>query len=315
MMERPDASNRAAWQHYWSSEHAQPAYAAQGRLTAILNMHWDHVFSQLAPSLGTSPCLDIAAGNGDLSARLIAYLQQHHTARPVVIACDLSQDAAQQLQSGNRALALRCDAARLPFVNQCMGMVISQFGIEYAGPDALGECARVIAPGGAVALAMHHRGGALHQENTSILAAVEAFRASELLQAFARFAASDRGNQARNAFIPAVKAAEAVLHQHGPDIAAGSLLRLYREIASLHENLPRYDRTEVGVWCTRMADSLESYAARTRWMIEAGLTSEDLDEIKVRFDAQGLNVLAAEPILDVDRPVAWSLVATRRHAT
>ncbi|MDX2220080.1 MAG: methyltransferase domain-containing protein [Burkholderiales bacterium] len=313
MTKRSDASNRAAWEHYWSREHAQPAYAAQGRLTAILNMHWDRIFGELAPNLRDLPCLDIAAGNGDLSARLTAYLQQHRTTPPAVIACDLSQDAARQLQSRNCDHAVRCDAARLPFANQCMDVVISQFGVEYAGPHALDECARVIAPGGTVALAMHHSGGALHQENTSILAAVEAFQACQLLPAFARFAANDRDIHIRNAFIQAVKGTEAVLHQHGPDIAAGSLLRLYREVATLHENLSRYDRDEVGVWCTRMSGSVESYAARTRWMIEAALSVESLQDAQNRFAEQGLTVVAVEPILDDGRPVAWSLIATRRH--
>lgn len=311
MTDRSATCPQNAWQSYWSSEQVQPAYATAGRLTAILDTHWGRVFDQVCAGLGAVRCLEIAAGNGDLSARLLNYAERKCLAPPAMFACDLVPNAARQLQSRPHIHALCCDAARLPCLDQSFGLVLSQFGIEYAGPDALAECARIVAPFGYVALTMHHQGGALHAENLAILAAVEAFQSSGLLPAFARFAGEENDPEARQAFIAAVKAAESVLHGHGPDIAAGSLLRLYREVATLHDRLSRYDRGEVSAWCVQMADALASYAVRTRWMIEVALSREGLDQALGRLDAGGLTILAAEPILDGDQPVAWSLLATR----
>ncbi|MEQ1930580.1 MAG: class I SAM-dependent methyltransferase, partial [Parvularculaceae bacterium] len=57
-----------------------------------------------------------------------------------------------------------CDARRLPFVDGSFAAVVSQFGLEYAGPEAFGEAARVLAPGGAFCSVIHARGGAIARE-------------------------------------------------------------------------------------------------------------------------------------------------------
>lgn len=311
----PDSSRQSAWQNYWSNERTQPAYATQGRLTAILNAHWDSIFSAHLRLHRPARCLDIAAGNGDLCARLLNFVDTQGASLAELLACDLSYNATRQLESMPRINAVRCDAACLPFRDQHFDLVASQFGIEYAGMAAMDECARVAAPDGTVALVMHHNGGALYQENQAILAAVEEFRAANLLNAFAVLAEHNGDTASHEGFVKSVKAAEAALHRHGPEVAAGALLRLYREVATLHGSLSRYEATEIRKWCLQMSESIDSYADRTRWMINAALTRDDMTRVKLAFETRGLTVLAHEPVLDRDRPVAWSLIATRVNAT
>lgn len=312
MYRRAAAPDRAAWQSYWSHEREQPAYATQGRLTAALDAHWNHVFLSVVWHSETPTCLDVAAGNGDLSARMLKQLERQDRHSAGLVACDLSDDAVKQIVTQKHARAVCCDAARLPFGNQHFDLVASQFGLEYAGTAALAECARVTAPGGTIALVMHHRDGALHKENSAILKAVEEFQASRLLETFADLARNGQDEAAHRTFVSAVKAAESALHLHGPDIAAGSLLRLYREVATLHGNLSRYDPQEVMHWCGQMGASLASYAARTRWMMEVALTAEAIEDAKSLLEASGLVICQAEPVLDHTAPIAWSLIATRK---
>ena len=54
----------------------------------------------------------------------------------------------------------------LPFADQRFGAVVSQFGFEYSRRDpAAGEIARVLRPGGAMSLLVHHAASAVLATN------------------------------------------------------------------------------------------------------------------------------------------------------
>jgi SAM-dependent methyltransferase len=126
-----------------------------------MGRHWRAWFGTLPADCRL---LDIGTGTGILLRHALA-------ARPndAGLRCDGIDAAAlpPNLQAGfpsERAhqVVLRgsVPAETLPYVDACFDAVVSQFGVEYADlPVALKEIVRVLAPGGRIALLMHHREG------------------------------------------------------------------------------------------------------------------------------------------------------------
>ena len=74
------------------------------------------------------------------------------------------------------------DAARLPFGDGSFEAITSQFGIEYAAPDALREAARVSAPGGEIRLIVHHTDSPIVGANVARRHALEAVARSGIME-------------------------------------------------------------------------------------------------------------------------------------
>lgn len=62
----------------------------------------------------------------------------------------------------------------LPFADKTFNIVISQFGLEYAPPQAAIEAVRVLKPGGSVALCLHDREGQIYVHNKQRSEAINA---------------------------------------------------------------------------------------------------------------------------------------------
>ncbi|MHB8417827.1 MAG: bifunctional demethylmenaquinone methyltransferase/2-methoxy-6-polyprenyl-1,4-benzoquinol methylase UbiE [Myxococcales bacterium] len=100
--------------------------------------------------------LDLATGTGDLALRLAA-----HGARPAVVGADpsrrmlaLAERKAREERQASRIAFLAADAQRLPFGAGAFDAACIAFGIRNVPdrPQALRELARVIRPGGRVAI-------------------------------------------------------------------------------------------------------------------------------------------------------------------
>ncbi len=179
------------------------------------------------------------------------------------------------------APAVVCDARRTPFQDFAFDLVASQFGLEYAGIAAIGEGARLVAPGGALALVMHMKDGAIHRECEANLSAMAKVRDSRILavakEVFRRGLAVSRGqgsraefSRAEERFAAAVQEVDAVLAEYGESVAGGTVFRLYADLAHMHARMGAYDPAEVAQWADRMAREVEAYAARMSAMTEAG---------------------------------------------
>ena len=125
------------------------------------------------------------------------------------------------------------DATSIPLDDGSFDIVTSQFGVEYAGTDAVTEAARLDAPGGALGFLMHIENGSVHKECQDSLAAIDALRetnfvalAIELFRnGFAAVKGADRTpyDAAGSQFAPAVAAAEKIMNDFGTDVAGGTI--------------------------------------------------------------------------------------------
>jgi len=151
-----------AWDRYWAYGNLHSfSQVTSGNYAGRIAAFWQEVFEDLADN---SRILDIATGNGAIP--LLALEAATATKRTFDIhATDLAAiDPNQQVSdpaTRERLQAIhfhaRTPAESLPFERGSFDLVCSQFGLEYSDPgESVPETARVLRPGGGLALVMHH---------------------------------------------------------------------------------------------------------------------------------------------------------------
>jgi ubiquinone/menaquinone biosynthesis C-methylase UbiE len=143
----------AAWTHVWgealvSIQPGRPMYR-------LVQAWWEEQLRQFAPP---SAVLEIGAGVSAQPARCAAALWP----QALVVASDYR--AVRLSEAAQPAGPALCQVAgavieRLPFASGTIDVVLSQFAFEYAAtPAALLELTRILRPGGAARLLVHHAG-------------------------------------------------------------------------------------------------------------------------------------------------------------
>lgn len=104
--------------------------------------------------------LDIATGSGALP-RLLLQLRPDLPLQLDAVDLAVGEPAWVRARQPERAGRVRfhgaVSAESLPFADDSFDLVISQYGLEYADPSrSVSELLRVLAPGGSVAMVLHH---------------------------------------------------------------------------------------------------------------------------------------------------------------
>ena len=309
------------WDRYWRGTWEAAAHGDGSPQDAALAGFWRGVFA-LLPTGGEIRLLDVAAGNGAVvrHARNIA-------GRNIdCYALDYSVSALLNLRQ--RYAGVRCvaaDAVRPPLLSRCFDAVVSQYGIEYAGSDAITAAGDLVCDGGYLALVIHCRDGAIYREcanNRRVLLAIkslnvltlarDAFRAGFALNAgrgsVPEFRAAER------AFTPAVRGLEQLLQSEGSGAAGGLLQQLYRDIAAMYSQMSAYAEEDVMGWLEGMGPELDAYIGRMQSMVDAALDESLLDAQCKRLADMGFDEPRRERLRigASSLPAAWTLVAQRR---
>ncbi|MDT8321290.1 MAG: class I SAM-dependent methyltransferase [Xanthomonadales bacterium] len=320
VQDQPETATTAqSWDTYWRGTGDAEAWTAGGASHPAIGAFWDRFFRALSEDLDNPAMLDIASGNGAVVERALEVFNQ----QPVEITpVDVSEAAIANIRArfpGVRGLV--CDARSIPLESGAFDIVTSQFGVEYAGREAIGEATRLLAPGGRLALLMHHRDGAIHQECAASLDAIEQTRsarfiplATDMFRAgFAAVRGADRQpyDAAASRLAPAVEALERMIAQHGEHVAGDTIVRLYGDVARIHRELPNYDPEEVMSWLARMGQELNAYAGRMSSMMAAAIDQSEFERIRTELDARTV-VEQAGPLLvpGLELPLAWAILAT-----
>ena len=215
------------------------------------------------------------------------------------------------------------DARAIPLDNGQFNLVTSQFGVEYAGLEAINEAARLVSSGGQLALMLHIEGGIVHDECSASLAAIKKLQAShfvpyaiELFETgFAAVRGADRSpyEAAGTQLAPAIQAAEAIMAEYGEGVAGDTIARLYADVGHIHSDMPKYDPDEVLEWLRTMDHELSAYAERMSSMINAAVAAAPFEQICKELESSGFTLVNAAPLIPTaESPaLAWILVATR----
>ncbi|MCB1996188.1 MAG: class I SAM-dependent methyltransferase [Rhodoferax sp.] len=151
------ATRAAVWARHWASGSPHSCAGSYGATYGgAVAAFWRGVLAEVAPGART---LDLATGAAALPRLFLELAPQHGLA---IEAVDLAPAAPAWLE----ASAIPTSGIRyqggvsieaLPFADDHFDLVVSQYGLEYAGIAARHEARRVMARQGRAAFVLHHR--------------------------------------------------------------------------------------------------------------------------------------------------------------
>lgn len=313
------SSDEAAWDTYWRGAKTATAYNDGGVVHPATGAFWRQALQTIQKVTPSPSVIDIASGSGAVTEQIISVFGD---ASPDITCLDTSEAALAVLNErfpGVRTLP--ADASSIPLPSEQFDLVVSQFGIEYAGTDAITEAARLVAAGGRLMLMMHCRPGIIFDECSANKVAIDSAIESRFLPraislfetGFAAVRGGDRDayEAAAGELAPAIQVLEETMSRLGNGVAGGMLAMMYEEVAKIHENIPHYDPDEVLPWARQLETEIAAYSERMSSMCRAAVNDLDLQKSLEHVIAEGLVPRRAGPLLDDDRRLAWILTADR----
>lgn len=324
-MRNSDKSKVAdSWDTYWQGTGDIGAFSSGGVSHPAIDAFWTEEFAAIfsaAAGMQLSVA-DIATGNGAIIERLFAAGDEP---RPMLTCIDISAAAIDNVtQRFPDVVGVVADAKSIPLEDAGFDLVCSQFGVEYAGLEAVHEAARLVAEDGVIAMLMHIEHGVVHQECAANHAAVTALQEADFVPlaidffkaGFAAVRGADRApyDEAGRRFSGTIQAVESILQQFGKDVAGETIFRLYNDIGNIHSQLPKYDPSDVIPWLEKMQGELVEYAERMSSMIDSATSERQFTTLCDELSANGFVFTHREPLLPAgtSTPVAWALLGKRQ---
>ena len=296
------------WSDYWLKEGQQgEVFVNQdGHKHPQLADYWRTQFSGIIPK---AKVIDIAAGGGSIFTDI-------DTTEIDLAATDLSLPALELLKG--RIPATNCivtNSEHMPFSNQSFQLVVSQFGVEYAGIDAFPEAARLVASGGRLAILCHISNGYIDSRTRGELEGIETVRISQFIRhAIDLTNAVYSGSaalfqQAEANFIPAERQLSGMVKKQPQGVHA----HLYGGFRQLFERRNNYLEEDIIHWLTAMQGDLIRNFERLSTMKEAAQDEQQVREVCKTLQKTGLRHVGYSPfqLEGHDKPLAWSITAER----
>jgi len=316
----PAPANRS-WNQYWHGTKDGPSLAIGGANHPRLDQFWQEFFLNLRTESRPTRIVDIASGDG----AVVDFVFKVFSGETADVTCiDISQHAIEILVKRFPGVnGVVANALRIPLESNSFDIVASQFGVEYAGVAAFSEAARLVAPGGQLALLVHHRSGAIYKECTASLDAVEKLKVCKFIPlsigmfeaGFAACRGAEPGpyNTAAENLLPAYRELERIMQHYGMHVAGDTLLRLYQDVDKIHQSMEHYDPAEILQWLARLDSELDAYAGMMGSMRDAALSEAQFLAVCDGLKGAGLRLQQALPLLcdDQELPIAWALIASR----
>jgi ubiquinone/menaquinone biosynthesis C-methylase UbiE len=310
-----------SWETYWRGAFCGAAFTSGGITHPTIQSFWDEIFRTARAKNNTPKIIDIASGNGPV---VDSAMRAFGGRLPDFTCLDISASAIRILEQRFPTVhTIVADARQIPLQSAGFDIVTSQFGSEYAGLEAMDEVARLVAPGGQLALLLHNRSGSLYRECAASLDAIERIQQAEFVpyaidmfeKGFTACRGADRTeyDAAAKRLAPAVRELESIMTQHGRHVAGDLVTRLYDDVGTMHEHIQRYEPSEVLNWLNRMQVELQAFAGRMASMCDAAIGSKTFDRICEGLRRQAFTTVRAEALAEPDQPLplAWALVAIR----
>lgn len=294
------------WSEYWQQEGAsgEVFVGKDGAPHPALAAFWQTQLPQPGARI-----IDLACGAGSVFAH-VGDPRQYE-----LHAADFSIDAISILRQRDPAiLATVSSAAEPPYPDGSFDMVVSQFGVEYAGIDAFRTAGRLVRAAGKLAMLCHYENGTIDRKNRELLAGATVARDTNFIDKAAAmveaaFSSSAQAlDTAARSFAPSERALAAAVSRY----RGGVHTHLYGGFRQLFERRAAYELKDITDWLEAMAVDLETNIVRLTAMCEAALSNEQIDHIGHDLRGEGFEV-TTRPFHGSDRdvPVAWQLVAKK----
>lgn len=316
------------WQAYWQGNQAADNRLYSGTDHPAVSQFW-HKFFETAGRDTLSldynlSLLDVASGGG---AVLEHAARTWGMDRVCPLCLDISASAVTQVRKRWPAVrGVVADACQWPFELGSVDIAASQYGVEYAGINAIGQMANSVRSGGYLVLLLHYRDGAIYQECARSLQAINGLQESrfvELSLVMFRDAFGILQGNPRDAYetsskklIPAFRQLESIMQQLGKSVANGLVSQLYRDVDHIHTNLPNFQADDVSQWLSAMRNELHSFSGRMRSMCDVALDAREFSSVSSTVEKLNFDIKEASPLRsgDNEAPLGWVLIAKRNES-
>jgi SAM-dependent methyltransferase len=310
-----------SWDNYWHDTDDIGAYSSDGVTHPAILAFWEQYFQTVKQAYNTPRIIDIASGNGAVVERALAAFGD----APADLTClDVSEAAIKNiLDRFPQVDGIVTDARSIPLDSGSFDVVTSQFGVEYAGLEAINEVARLLAKGGQLTLLLHNQAGSIYRECVESLDAIVRLKDSGFIEhaiemfkaGFEAVRGADRApyEAAAKKLAPALGALENIMTQYGLDVAGDTICRLYNDVGDIHQKIQHYEPDDVLAWLNSINGELDAYAGRMSSMSESAIDSDSFDQIVDDLRNQEYTIEGAEPLIlpNHDLPLAWVLIARK----
>jgi ubiquinone/menaquinone biosynthesis C-methylase UbiE len=314
-----------SWDVYWQGARTNNALKGSEINHPDVSWFWNTFFAQINQDYVNPRIVDIASGNGAVVESALAVFSDKQSE---ITALDTSAVAIENIHSRFPSVkGIVADACTMPFDIGSFDIVTSQFGLEYAGQEAIFEAARILAKGGQLALLLHTDTGSIYQECQQNAVVIKRLTDCEFFslvtQMFAAgFKAVGAGVEsverstyanAIKQMAPAIREIEAVIQEYGHRVASDTIYRLYTDVREMHQKIQHYEPDEVIKWLKNMETEIDAYGSRMASMLLSSVNIAGFKKIQSDLTGLGFSVEVAKPFLlpDTELPLAWILVAKK----
>lgn len=306
-----------SWDDYWTGSSSGVAFSSEGAQHPQLGAFWAQAFGEVDRC---QRLLDVASGRG----AVLEYLRTSDLKPEEVFAVDYSAAGLSSLRENfPQVLVTAADAAAPAFAPGSMSLVVSQFGVEYAGQQGLLALPELVASGGEIILITHAEGSVIYEEcraNRDALAALEQLNflsyAEDMFQSGymvirGQIGRKEAGAMARRVIEP-FNGLREIMDRYGEDVAGGTIRTLYEETARIQQRFQYHLEDEVMGWIRSMKHEVRSYSGRMNSMLNAALSESALSEIVDAWAAMGCQLLTCDALKDASqRQLAWAVRVTK----
>jgi len=310
-----------SWDTYWHGTGDIGVFSRGGVSHPAILAFWDDFFQTVKQDYATPKIIDIASGNGAVVERALATFGDE---QPDFTCLDVSAAAITNIQNRfPHVNGVVTDARAIPFDSGSFDIVTSQFGVEYAGLEAISEVARLLATGGQLAFLLHSQEGSIQRECVESLDAIVQLQNSQFIPyavemfsaGFQAVRGADRApyEAAAKKLAPAIATLEEIMKQYGQQVAGDTIARLYNDVGQIHQRIQHYEPGEVLDWLNRLDGELDAYAGRMSSMSESAIGSETFEQIVAGLHNRDYTIVRAAPlvVLGQELPLAWVLITTK----
>ncbi|WP_088332188.1 class I SAM-dependent methyltransferase [Lacimicrobium sp. SS2-24] len=307
------------WDSYWKSRQHEQALTVRTGVSDPLEQHWHAVFDEYLPSYISPQLLELACGNGTL----ISMLSPNALASMNAVGLDISfHGIANLIQRQPQCQGVVASADALPFKPQSFELVVSQFGVEYAGSEALIQALSMLKNNGVMAALVHFQGSDIVKASAHACAHLRQLaqqhilsESKKALQAALSLANAQISEvefrEADKAFSPVVKALESIIRACKHQDLGNKLKRLHGDIARIYQRPERFNEKEVMQWLDTLTDDFVAYHKRMKALVDAALSPNQLRELEQRIGAAGCTVIRYQPLVMEQFSFGWELVCQR----
>jgi len=296
-----------AWTLYWRSGNTSSCVDGEAD-SAALRDSWHQFFARVKAG---STVLDLATGNGFVASTAAA-VSRTHSLHLRIVGVDAAQISPAAIPEATFVSGVRMEA--LPFANQSVDAVVSQFGFEYGAREkCAAEAARVLKPGGQLRFIVHAHAGAVHQAISEQVARLEVVLKQDGVLTTLLSAAEAEADAARR-----VDAALAACWERSQSSLAGApdedaAIYYANGLTNLWRARHRYAPNDV----QRSIDDAQRRAGgvlvRHKALLQAACSRTDCNDIGVLLHASGLTMREPSPINDSDdQQIAWLVEGVKR---